>query len=261
VRGCSFSRTLLAITLMSAQLALQGAQGQAPDPQQQPPIAVVELFTSEGCSSCPPADRLLQQIHLKRTSAGQLVVGISEHVTYWNSQGWKDPFSDQVFTDRQTAYASRLAHSDPYTPQMVVNGRDQLLGSNTTALEKALRLNLDQPHLDLQIVSAAVTQSGLDLQYSLKGAVKSKLDIIAIITDDADRSNVLRGENSGKALEHVSVARMLTRVGNVRDATEETAHLRLPEGLDLKKGSGHHLIVIAQEPHQGAILGAAIMPI
>jgi hypothetical protein len=261
MRGCAFSGTLLALTLMSAQLAVRGAQGQAPDPGPHAPIAVVELFTSEGCSSCPPADRLLQEIHLKRTEAGQLIVGISEHVTYWNSQGWKDPFSEQLFTDRQTVYASRLAHSEPYTPEMVVNGRDQLVGNNTSALEKALRSDLDKPHLDLQIVSAAVTQSGLDLQYSLKGAVKSKLDIIAIITDDDDRSNVLRGENSGKALEHVSVARMLTRVGTVKNETEETAHLRLPEGLDLKKGSGHHLIVIAQEPHEGSILGAAIMPI
>jgi len=203
----------------------------------------------------------LQKIHLKKTSDGQLIIGISEHVTYWNSQGWKDPFSADVFTDRQGAYASRLAPEGPYTPQMVVNGRDQFVGSNVAALENALKRNADLPHLDLEIISATMAQSGLDLQYALKGSVRKPLDIVAVITDDADRSNVLRGENSGKSLDHISVARTLTRVATVRDQTEQTAHLKLPGGLDLRSGSGHHLILLAQEQHQGAIVGAAIKAI
>jgi hypothetical protein len=72
-------------------------------------IAIVELFTSEGCSSCPPADALLRQINLRQTNAGQLIVGISEHVTYWNNLGWRDPYSLPVFTERQSVYASRLS--------------------------------------------------------------------------------------------------------------------------------------------------------
>src|ERR1700727_3645806 len=85
-------------------------------------IAIVELFTSEGCSSCPPADALLRQIHLRQAPSGQLIVGISEHVTYWNNLGWKDPYSAPVFTERQNGYASRLSPEGPYTPQMVMNG-------------------------------------------------------------------------------------------------------------------------------------------
>jgi hypothetical protein len=92
-------------------------------------VAIVELlFTSEGCSSCPPADSLLRQMNLKQTNAGQLIVGISEHVTYWNDLGWKDPYSSPVFTDRQSVYASRLSPEGSYTPQMVLNGRDQFCG-------------------------------------------------------------------------------------------------------------------------------------
>jgi hypothetical protein len=91
-------------------------------------VAIVELFTSEGCSSCPPADSLLRQMNLKQTNAGQLIVGISEHVTYWNNLGWKDPYSSPVFTDRQSVYASRLSPEGSYTPQMVLNGRDQFCG-------------------------------------------------------------------------------------------------------------------------------------
>jgi hypothetical protein len=76
-------------------------------------IAIVELFTSEGCSSCPPADALLRQINLKQTNGGQLIVGISEHVTYWNNLGWRDPYSLPVFTERQGVYASRLSAEAP----------------------------------------------------------------------------------------------------------------------------------------------------
>src|SRR6201998_569705 len=101
-------------------------------------VVIVELFTSEGCSSCPPADALLGQINQKQTSAGQLIVGISEHVTYWNDLGWKDPFLVPVFTDRQRLYASRLSPEGPYTPQMVLNGHDQFVGSDAGALERSL---------------------------------------------------------------------------------------------------------------------------
>jgi hypothetical protein len=101
-------------------------------------IAIVELFTSEGCSSCPPADALLRQINLKQTNTGQLIVGISEHVTYWNNLGWRDPYSLPVFTERQSVYASRLSAEGSYTPQMVLNGRDQFVGSNGGALQHAL---------------------------------------------------------------------------------------------------------------------------
>jgi hypothetical protein len=238
-----------------AHPAVQGATDQTPEHS---PFVVVELFTSEGCSSCPPADALLQKIHLKKTSDGQVIVGLSEHVTYWNSQGWKDPFSAEVFTDRQSTYASRLSPDGPYTPQMVINGQVQLVGNDAAALQKALQASATQPHIDLEIVSATLTPSGLDLQYVVKSPVASPLDVVAIITDDADRSNVLRGENSGRSLQHISVARSLVRIGTVRGGSEQTAHLRLPEGLDFRNGSGHHLVLLLQQPHQGAIIGTAI---
>ncbi len=248
---------------VGAALALVCAPGQgaAEGTPDHASFAVVELFTSEGCSSCPPADALLQKIHLKTTEAGQLIVGISEHVTYWNHQGWKDPFSAQEFTDRQSTYASRMSPEGPYTPQMVVNGRDQFVGSDAGALLKALKANANRPQVDLRILSAAVDGSGLSLRFSLQGQVAHSLDIIAVITDDTDRSTVLRGENSGKSLAHVSVARMLTRVATIRAGGEQAVRVALPANVDGKNGSGHHLILLAQEQHQGAIVGAAIRPI
>jgi hypothetical protein len=223
-------------------------------------IAIVELFTSEGCSSCPPADALLRQINLKQTNAGQFIVGISEHVTYWNNLGWRDPYSLPVFTERQSVYASRLSAEGSYTPQMVLNGRDQFVGSNGSALQHALLDDSRRSHLDLNILSSNRSPSGVDVTFSLKQHVAKPLDIIAVLTDDADRSNVLRGENGGRLLQHVAVARSLIRVATVKGDSEQSVHLPLPDGLQVDSNPGHHLILFAQEPHQGAILGAATAP-
>jgi hypothetical protein len=220
-------------------------------------VAIVELFTSEGCSSCPPADALLQRINLKQTDAGQLIVGISEHVTYWNSLGWKDPYSLPVFTDRQGVYASRLSPQGSYTPQMVVNGRDQFVGSDVSALEQALRNDARRQHFGLRIVSSAPVAKGVDVKFAFTGNPSAPLDIIAVLADDTDRSSVLRGENGGRQLQHVSVARSMTRVATVRDDGEQSVHVSFPEGFSTSNGAGHHLILFAQEQRQGAILGAA----
>jgi hypothetical protein len=223
-------------------------------------VAIVELFTSEGCSSCPPADALLRQINLKRTNAGQLIVGISEHVTYWNGLGWKDPYSSPVFTNRQSVYASRLSSEGSYTPQMVVNGRDQFVGSDDSALERALRDDERREHFALSIVSSAPSAGGIDVKFALAGSPSKPLDIIAVLADDTDRSNVLRGENGGRELQHVSVARSMIRVATAKDGGEQTVHISFPEGLSASQSAGHHLILFAQEPHQGAIVGATTTP-
>lgn len=178
------------VVLIAANPGLQAGQplnSSSPNPSS---VVIVELFTSEGCSSCPPADNMLQQVHLKETSAGQLIVGISEHVTYWNHLGWKDPFSAQVFTDRQSIYASRLSPEGPYTPQMIVDGRDQFVGGNGAALDRALRDDSRRPHDDLRIVSSALSSNGIDVRFSLFGQVAKPLDVVAVVTDDADRSSV-----------------------------------------------------------------------
>jgi hypothetical protein len=224
-------------------------------------VAIVELFTSEACSSCPPADALLRQINLKRASAGQLIVGISEHVTYWDSLGWKDPFSSRTFTDRQSAYASRLSPDGSYTPQMVLNGREQFIGSDAGALEQALRDDARRPHLVLSILSSTLSSSRVDVKLSLAGETPRPLDIFAVVTDDADQAKVLGGENGGRLLQHVSVARSLTRVAMVQGDGEQSAHIVLPEGFHPGSGSGHHLILLAQEQHLGAIVGAATIPL
>ncbi len=118
-----------------------------------PPV-LVELFTSEGCSSCLPADAALQEINGKKTAAGRLIVGISEHVTYWNHLGWTDPFSAESYTERQNGYAQRFHLDDVYTPQMMIDGRDQLVGSDRTGLAAALNRKSAGASVSINIVSA-----------------------------------------------------------------------------------------------------------
>ena len=246
----AISLTFLAVHMKSHAASPDGSLNAKPSS-----VAIVELFTSEGCSSCPPADSLLSQINLKQTHAGQLIVGISEHVTYWNDLGWKDPYSSPVFTDRQSVYASRLSPEGSYTPQMVLNGRDQFVGSDGPALERALGDDAGREHIALHIISSTPTSEGIDVKFAFAGNPSKPLDVMAVLADDSDRSNVLRGENSGRLLQHVSVARSMTRVATARDG-EQSVHVSFPEGLSTRSGSGHHLILFAQEPHQGAILGA-----
>ena len=224
-------------------------------------VVILELFTSEGCSSCPPADELLRSVNGTQTADGQLIVGISEHVTYWNRLGWTDLYSDEAFTSRQASYANRLSPEGAYTPQMVLNGREQIVGSDGAALRQALQDEAHRRPVVLSVLHSAVEGDYLTVRFGLAGAPPDRtLDLIAVWTDDMDRSNVLRGENSGRNLQHVSVARELIQVGSARGDTEQTVRLAVPPRLRTDSG-GHHLILFAQEQHQGAIVGATTMPL
>jgi hypothetical protein len=134
------------------------------------------------------------------------------------------------------------------------------LGSDGSALERALRDDARREHFALRIVSSTPTSDGIDVKFAFAGNPSKPLDIIAVLADDTDRSNVLRGENGGRQLQHVSVARSMTRVATVRDDGEQSVHVSYPEGLSTGSGSGYHLILFAREPYQGAILGATTTP-
>jgi hypothetical protein len=198
-----------------------------------------------------------------RTGAGQLIVGISEHVTYWNSLGWSDPFSSSIYTDRQNAYGARFGLDSIYTPQMVVNGTEQFVGSDQAGLTRAIRRQSEPEPIALRILSTRIDGSTLSVSFSASGDVPARgADIIAVLADDADRSSVLRGENSGRTLAHVSVARSLVRVGTLSAANtqkEQAVHFPLPPAF--QNTQGHHLILFAQAPGYGRVLGADTKPL
>ena len=221
------------------------------------PVVLVELFTSEGCSSCPPADRLLQQLNGMQTEQGQLVVGISEHVTYWNSLGWTDPFSNDAYTQRQNGYGRRLGLDEIYTPQMVVNGRQQLVGSDARALEKAFAKASQEHPVELRILSAERAGDALHVRFAAGAAPAGEpVDVVAVIADDVDSSHVLRGENASRTLQHVAVARSLERVAMLGASAEKSVDIRLPQSALANSHAGHHVILFAQTEGYGPVLGA-----
>lgn len=224
-----------------------------------PKIVLVELFTSEGCSDCPPADELLRSLNQRKDSAGDLVVGISEHVTYWNSLGWRDPFSAAIYDERQAMYAGRFSLDSVYTPQMVVNGVAQFVGSDRARLMAGLQKAAQQPALvDVRIGSAVIMPDALTVRFKATGDYTARdVNFVAVLVDDEDRSSVQRGENSGKVLTHVSVARALQRVNNVTAEDESQVQLALPSGFE--RSVGHRVILFAQAARSGKVLGADVM--
>jgi hypothetical protein len=251
-----------AVAISSIGVPLRG-QTQSPAKADAPaPVVLVELFTSEGCSDCPPADTLLRQIDGKRTSAGQLIVGISEHVTYWDRLGWKDPFSSELFTHRQEEYGQRFGLDSVYTPQIVVNGREQLVGSDGRSLADAFAKEGRHSQIDLRLQSAQFVADHLEFRYSANGLpAGDKVHLFAVVVDDMDQSNVTRGENSGRNLTHAAVARAFFPLGTLLATPGRSISVPLPSSMQADFSRRHRLIVFAQQFGGGAVLGVDTCPI
>ena len=210
---------------------------------------LVELFTSEGCSSCPPADALLQAIDREQPVPGARIIVLSEHVDYWNYEGWRDPFSSSVATRRQETYAARFSQDSPYTPEAVVDGAKGVVGSDRRALSGAIEEAARRPKLEIEIASAGV--SGRSVAAELKVAVHPGADLYAVLADDRDESSVSRGENTGQHLEHVAVLRSIQKIGSLDSGFERQIRVDRPQGSEARM----RLVVFAEERGTGHILG------
>lgn len=173
---------------------------------QQHPV-VVELFTSQGCSSCPAADKNLTSILQKASESKKPIYGLSFHVDYWNYLGWKDPYSQKAFTDRQRSYAQEMNLRSIYTPQIVVNGKSETIGSDATETKKLISEALAQkPQYTIHLNEVSVSKSILSFTYSLDHSPSYETMNIAIVEKDIENS-VPRGENGGRKLHHDNVVR------------------------------------------------------
>jgi len=176
---------------------------------------IAELFTSEGCSSCPPADGLLEMLLQEQPIKGVYVIPLSEHVTYWDHQGWKDPFSAQQYTVRQQQYGLRFNIESIYTPQLVVDGARELVGSDKRAIERALADQAKTPKPVLT-VTATVADGSLNMAAAGPGLTAEKdADLVFAVTEDHLVIDVPRGENAKRTLKHSGVVRWLKSAGAV----------------------------------------------
>lgn len=247
-------RALIATLLLTPALAF------AQKTQPRTPV-LVELFTSEGCSSCPPADALLKDLeHTQPVPAADIIV-LGEHVDYWDSLGWRDRFSSPRNTQRQQAYASRMQLDSSYTPQMVVDGTAQFVGNDRSRALTAIDRASHSPKLVLTLAPATVSGRTLASSVTLDPSTHllPNADLFAALVEPSASTDVPRGENSGRRLQHVAVARSLERIGSLKDLVHASVPFTLTAPADTNPAR-LRLVVFAQAPGLGAIVAAAITP-
>jgi hypothetical protein len=250
-------RSFAIVATLSSVFAMAQSIGAAQTtPTGRTPV-LVELFTSEGCSSCPPADALLAKLDHDQPVSGAEIIVLGEHVDYWDGQGWHDRFSSHQYTDRQNDYGTRLNVADVYTPQMIVDGTDQFVGNDASHALRAIqhatqsskvRLTLSRPVVDGHKVSASVSAIAWP-------TTRPQADLYAALVDPTDTTEVRGGENGGHRLQHVGVVRSMQRVGTLRDIASGPLSFSLKAPPDSKPAE-MRVVVFAQQNGPGAVVGA-----
>jgi hypothetical protein len=211
----------------------------------EPRPVVVELYTSEGCSSCPPAEAFMGVLAQRPD-----VLPLSFHVDYWDNQGWHDRFSSSEATRRQRGYASKLHHDSVYTPQAIIDGQTDLVGSRNSVILSELakahegvatHIALDTQYLDVSVAAQA-------------GGKRSDVLLIGYLREAT--SHIGRGENSGRTLQEFNIVRSIKRLGGWNGSS---CSFRIP--LDSLPRDATHAAVLLQTQGQGAILGATSVPL
>jgi len=221
-----------ATLLMGALAATAAAPDRAP--------VLVELFTSEGCSSCPPADRLLTMLDSR-------AIVLGEHVDYWDHQGWRDPWSAHANTVRQESYARRFGLPGPYTPQMVVDGGVEFNGSdNRRAADEIARARGREKS------TIRLARSGNSVEVAIDAPAHAG-NVMLAIAQASGQSQVSAGENNGRRLQHVAMVKSLRKIGAVKKGTAFQQRVELPADA-----AGARLIVFVQEGDAGPVYGAAV---
>jgi len=185
---------------------LSGCGGSAQAAQSGPGFAVVELFTSEGCSSCPSADDVLSDLTAEASGDGRPVYTLAFHVDYWDRSGWRDPYSATWATAHQRAYVSALSAQGLYTPQMVVNGREEFIGSHAAHARASIARERSTARSQQLQVRAGRHPQGVAVHFELSSASSDSVVRVALV-DPESTTDVLTGENAGRRLRHVHVVR------------------------------------------------------
>ena len=246
------TETLLRIAALLFLLPLPLAR-QSPAPSRTP--VLVELFTSEGCSSCPPADKLLATLQHEQPVENAQIIALEEHVDYWDRTGWRDRFSSSLFTQRQSLYAPRLKFDDSYTPQMVVDGQAQFLGSDPSRAVASIARAAETPKISLTLSQPAVDGKRISSSVSAPdGVTLPRGDLYAALVDPTASTEVKSGENGGKHMDHVSVVRSFQRIGKIQDLGKGPISFKLNAPSD-ETAESMHLVVFAQLPDQGPVRG------
>jgi hypothetical protein len=276
--------TLFAFSLPYPRAAAQttppqgsGATASVP-PAQHTPV-LVELFTSEGCSSCPPADALLAKLDMQQPVPGADVIVLEQHVDYWDDLGWRDPFASKAATQRQNDYSFALG-AEVYTPQMIIDGRTVILGSDESRARHVIEAAEKPAKAEIRIawVGAAAGDSRIlqihtgnltgiaptpaaKATHGGKPSASPNADVFLAITESHLHSDVRRGENAGRGLEHDGVVRQFVKLGQATPGTDTSFESKMTVSLPKEwRRENLRAVVFVQDPRTRQVFGSAEIP-
>jgi hypothetical protein len=222
---------------------------------------LVELFTSEGCSSCPPADEFVQRLDTLQPVPGAQLIIMSEHVDYWDHDGWTDPNSSHALTERQSAYVHALGLSTPYTPEIIVDGTKELKLSDVHNVETVLQQASEAVKMQVHITGVTIDQGApntlkVHLDTDASADAHNAELFLAVALDHVD-SQVLRGENGGRHLTHIAVVKQIAKIGSISKGKSfvQDVQLKLKTDTNLDR---IRVVAFVQETGPGKLLGAAM---
>ncbi len=252
-----FADTVFFGLCAAAPLALAAGLHPGLDKQAPPVPVLLELFTSEGCSSCPPADKLLGVLDREQPVGGVQLIVLSEHVDYWNHLGWSDPYSSHAISERQEEYASHVGVSDIYTPQLIVDGARQALGSNWPAAKRAIDDSLHD--IKIPITLSARKESArflVHVDVNPAGIAAPAGEVYLVLAVDHGHSHVLRGENAGRDIDHVAIADSFHKIGKVGAGASFSKDVQAKCDENLRAGPVR-IIAFVQDNASKRIIGVA----
>jgi hypothetical protein len=247
-----------------ANAAAKARASQTAAPPDSTPV-LVELFTSEGCSSCPPADALLTQLESTQPIPGAEIIALEEHVDYWNHDGWVDSYSSAEWTVRQQDYVAHFKGNSPFTPQMIVDGQSQFVGNSAHDAQAAIQEAAHHPKTQISIIANPVPNTKNDTQRieirignMSATAAQEPADLWLAVTESNLETSVKAGENAGKEVRHAAVLRSLHKIAAV--SAKSSFPFLSTQQLKLKSGwrkENLRIVVFVQEHKSLHILGAA----
>jgi hypothetical protein len=255
------------IVVLTSLFALCRNTGMSPTARtmsapQAPAPVLVELFTSEGCSSCPPADELLVKLQADQPIPGVQIIGLEEHVDYWNHDGWMDPYSRAEWTARQQDYTARLKGASPYTPQMVVDGQREFLGNNPNATVDAIRESAQQQKTCI-VIAASVPSKGETRRFEVRvgnlpaSSGQDKAEVWLVVAEEGLPGSAKAGENSGKSWEHAAIVRSMQKIGSAASSSEPFVSSPQIKLKSIWKKDNLRIVMFVQERKTRRVIGVA----
>ena len=247
--GLAVGSTCIFLFNLSQRDTLAAADTAAAQP------VLVELFTSDGCPSCPAADDLIAKLDATQFVPGAQAIVLSEHVTYFDHDGWRDPYSSEAMTKRQQKYGANLGLESSYTPQVIVDGAAQVVGSDLEGLKKAIVQAATLPKPEIQIEDLGSTEDEINFAAYAPAGMNGTL--MAALAEDVDEPIIAKGENVSRTVHHVAVVLVLNDMGpDVADGRPLT--LKLPSAIaDGRQSEKLRLVVFLADQSNGRVLGVA----